>query len=123
MSANGFVWMHRLPNAVAFRTPVHFATGWGGFQRKSPTGGAAYGTPRNMRMPGFAPAMPSRTPAAMRTSSAARTGDHEQRSAKTDRVSTGRVSGDGFMAGIYREARPRVQRGSGCHAAFLCLKS
>ena len=35
------------PNSVALRTSVHFAAGAGGFQRKSPTGGAAYGMPRN----------------------------------------------------------------------------
>ncbi len=31
--------------------PVQGTAGWGGFQRKSPTGGAAKGTPRNERTP------------------------------------------------------------------------
>src|ERR1700710_2401372 len=34
---------HMLPNAEASRTPVHGAGGTGGFQRRLPTGGAAYG--------------------------------------------------------------------------------
>src|SRR4030042_140641 len=33
------------PNSLAECTPLHGLTGWGGIQRKSPTGGAAYGTP------------------------------------------------------------------------------
>src|SRR5579862_2570153 len=37
------------PKSVALRTPLHFAAGTGGFQRKSPIGGAAYGIPRNVR--------------------------------------------------------------------------
>lgn len=36
-----------LLNVSAFLTPFHFATGCGRFQRSSPTGGAAYGMPRN----------------------------------------------------------------------------
>ena len=35
------------PNSVAVRTPYHRVAGRGGRQRASPTGGAAYGTPRN----------------------------------------------------------------------------
>src|SRR5579871_4546697 len=35
------------PKSVALRTPDHFAAGAGAFQRRSPTGGAAYGIPRN----------------------------------------------------------------------------
>ena len=39
--------MQCAPNSVALRTPSHFAAATGGFQRRSPTGGAAYGIPRN----------------------------------------------------------------------------
>src|SRR5882724_3273369 len=39
--------MQWCPNSVAWRTPDHLAAGCGGFQRRSPTGGAAYGMPRN----------------------------------------------------------------------------
>jgi len=38
---------HALPNAFAARSPLQHAAGCGGFHRKSPTGGAAYGMPRN----------------------------------------------------------------------------
>ena len=38
--------MHRAPNWSALRTPFQFLTGCGGFQRRSPTGGAANGMPR-----------------------------------------------------------------------------
>ena len=34
-------------NCVASRTPDQLAVGWGGCQRSAPTGGAAYGMPRN----------------------------------------------------------------------------
>ena len=34
-----------VPNSLASRTPSHAGTGWGGRQRYSPTGGAAYGIP------------------------------------------------------------------------------
>src|SRR2546421_3478755 len=37
---------HVLPNCVASRTLDHAAAGRGGRQRRSPTGGAAYGMPR-----------------------------------------------------------------------------
>src|SRR5579864_911933 len=36
------------PNSVAFFTPLHFVAGAGAFQRKPPTGGAAYGMPRKV---------------------------------------------------------------------------
>src|SRR5277367_1626680 len=39
--------MQRAPNSVALRAPCHFAGRAGGFHRRSPTGGAAYGIPRN----------------------------------------------------------------------------
>ena len=35
------------PNCVASRTPGQLAAGWGGCHRSAPTGGAAYGMPRN----------------------------------------------------------------------------
>src|SRR5258708_11276026 len=35
------------PNRLAWRVPVHLFAGRGGFQRRSPTGGSAYCTPRN----------------------------------------------------------------------------
>src|SRR5208283_4100181 len=38
--------MGRGPNLVAGRTPSHLAAGCGARQRRSPTGGAANGTPR-----------------------------------------------------------------------------
>src|ERR1700722_4457251 len=38
--------MQREPKSVALRTPFHLAGGMGGFQRRSPTGGLANGTPR-----------------------------------------------------------------------------
>jgi hypothetical protein len=37
--------MQSAPNSAACRTPVHFAAGWGGRHRSSPTGGAAKGMP------------------------------------------------------------------------------
>jgi hypothetical protein len=39
------------PNWSAIRTPCHGTAGWGGFQRRLPTGGAAYGIPRNDQTP------------------------------------------------------------------------
>src|SRR5262245_46519445 len=44
------------PHAMVSRTPSHAGIGCGGLQRRSPTGGAAYGTPRH------ATTSPSRTP-------------------------------------------------------------
>ena len=58
------------PKASAGRTPVHGVTGSGGRQRSAPTGGAAYGTPRNRRSAvpsGAATAAPSNLPAAVST--------------------------------------------------------
>ena len=37
--------MQLAPNLSALRTPAQATTGWGARQRKSPTGGAAYGMP------------------------------------------------------------------------------
>ena len=49
MSPKTFPCMQCEPNSVALRPPSHFAGATGGFQRRSPTGGAAYGIPRNTR--------------------------------------------------------------------------
>src|SRR5262245_42448377 len=55
---------HDAPNCVALRIPAHLFTGWGGFQRRSPTGGVAYGTPRNATSFGAElKCIPSRAPA------------------------------------------------------------
>src|SRR5205823_7358441 len=42
---------HTSPKVSALRTPLHFATGCGGFHRRSPTGGAANGIPLKTRTP------------------------------------------------------------------------
>src|ERR1700749_4123264 len=42
--------MQREPKPVALRVPFQFAGLAGGFQRRSPTGGWAKGTPRNAEM-------------------------------------------------------------------------
>src|SRR5580700_9481609 len=48
---NGFwSWTQPLPNLVASRTPVSGAAFWGAFQRRGPTGGAAYGMPSKLRI-------------------------------------------------------------------------
>src|SRR5688572_16227878 len=46
-------WTQTLPNWSAFRTPSHFGAGWGSFQRRSPSGGAAKGMPLKARTPDF----------------------------------------------------------------------
>src|ERR1700740_1900899 len=48
MSPKTFPCRQWEPNCVAFFTPVHFAAGDGAFQRRLPTGGAAYGMPRKV---------------------------------------------------------------------------
>ena len=59
--------MHRAPNCSAFRTPSQCAAGCGGFQRSSPTGGAAYGIPLKTRTSAVvAPAAPETKPASVR---------------------------------------------------------
>lgn len=60
----------RGPKRVAARTPFQGTTGWGGFQRRLPTGGAAKGMPRKARMP-LRSATPSTVPLAVLTRSAA----------------------------------------------------
>ncbi len=60
------------PNLSVRRTPSHGLTGCGGCHRKSPTGGAAKGMPRNARTPS-GPVVPSTTPIAVVTRSSART--------------------------------------------------
>src|SRR5690348_7637325 len=67
MSPNNGRCMQRGPKRSALRTPVHAATGCGGFQRNAPIGGAAYGMPLNSSNP-VAPAwMPESRPVSMRT--------------------------------------------------------
>src|SRR6478735_5112796 len=58
--------MQRAPNVAACFTPAHGVTGCGACHRSVPTGGAAYGTPRNARMPS-AFVVPSTTPASVLT--------------------------------------------------------
>src|SRR6266702_3167533 len=43
------VWAQVFPGHVASLIPVHGAAGWGGCHRRAPTGGAAYGMPKNSR--------------------------------------------------------------------------
>src|SRR5262245_56474344 len=64
-------WTHRVPHSFAGRTPFHGVAGWGAFQRRSPTGGAAKGTPLKRRTDGSVPTVPSRTPPVTVTWSAA----------------------------------------------------
>src|SRR6185437_14493168 len=63
--------MQRAPNLSALRAPFQFFTGWGSFQRRSPTGGAANGIPLKLRTPSFGAAVDSTTPLAVLTRSAA----------------------------------------------------
>src|SRR5262245_11582369 len=62
--------MQGAPNASAFLTPSHFATGCGARHRFSPSGGAANGMPLKTRTVGW-PVLrePARTPVSMRTCS------------------------------------------------------
>ena len=50
------------PYSLAWRTPCHFSTGCGAFQRRLPTGGAAKGMPLNVFTPDSF--MPSSVPSA-----------------------------------------------------------
>jgi hypothetical protein len=54
--------MQRGPNLSALRTPCQLPAGCGGFQRSSPTGGAAKGTPLKLRTPVLLSAAPSSVP-------------------------------------------------------------
>jgi hypothetical protein len=54
MTPNVFVCTHDGPKAPASRVPAHLAGRAGGFQRRSPTGGAANGMPRKALMPSAA---------------------------------------------------------------------
>ncbi len=65
MSPKTACCMQRGPNCAAGRTPVHDLTAVGGFHRRSPTGGAANGTPRNARTPVVSFVTPSTTPFAV----------------------------------------------------------
>src|SRR5678815_1798106 len=56
---------HCAPKLLASRSPCHAGKGWGGRQRLSPTGGAAYGIPLKIEM---SPSVTPRTiPEAVRT--------------------------------------------------------
>src|SRR5262245_1620388 len=58
-------WGHGLAKRVASRTPDQFAAGWGARKRRSPTGGAANGMPRNERE--SVPTAPLTSPLVVRT--------------------------------------------------------
>src|SRR6476620_10888677 len=51
ISSKTFGCMHAAGVWLASRTPSHFCGGCGAFQRRSPTGGAAYGTPKYTVVP------------------------------------------------------------------------
>src|SRR5437773_8300941 len=55
--------------------PLHAATGCGGFHRRVPTGGAAYGMPLKLRTPSAA--APETRPLSIRTSSLAAASDRQ----------------------------------------------
>src|SRR5262249_3888286 len=59
---------HDAPNVVAARSAVHLSTGWGARQRRSPTGGLAYGMPLKVTMP--LSATPTTGPASVTTRAA-----------------------------------------------------
>src|SRR6516165_1303481 len=64
------VWAHAGPGQVAaFLTPVHRAAGRGARHRRAPTGGAAYGMPKNSRAP--LARSPRTAPLSVRTTSGA----------------------------------------------------
>src|SRR5262245_61777924 len=51
------IWAQRLPNCVASIGVVHLSGATGAFQRRAPTGGFAYGMPRNCRAVTVVPMM------------------------------------------------------------------
>src|SRR6516164_5425186 len=61
--------MHVAEKFSALRTPAQSAAGLGARHRKSPTGGAAKGTPLYMRTSGEAPEIPEIWPCSTRTGS------------------------------------------------------
>src|SRR5215510_728439 len=61
--------IQRGPNLSALRTPCQFLTGWGGFQRYSPTGGSPNGMPLKLRTPELLSETPSSMPLAVLTRS------------------------------------------------------
>src|SRR5215472_5049846 len=67
MSPKTLVCRQADPNLSAWRTPDHFGAGCGAFQRRSATGGAAKGTPLNMRTEWSALVVPSRIPVSIFT--------------------------------------------------------
>src|SRR5688572_19265384 len=56
------VCMHAGANRSAERTPAHGVAGSGAFQRRGPTGGAAYGTPLNTCTAASRPDTPASRP-------------------------------------------------------------
>src|SRR5437016_6547967 len=69
MSPITFVFNNAEPILSACRTPFHLGIGCGAFQRRSPTGGAAKGTPLKIRTVRSALVVPATTPASVFTSS------------------------------------------------------
>src|SRR6516162_93945 len=63
------VWAHAGPIQLAFLMPVHRAAGRGARHRRAPTGGAAYGMPKNSRAP--LARTPRTAPLSVRTTSGA----------------------------------------------------
>lgn len=59
--------MHSTPDLIGCRTPLQDCGGTGGFQRRSPTGGFAYGIPRNRRILPSATRSPRTKPLSTRT--------------------------------------------------------
>src|SRR3954471_3258007 len=61
--------MQLAPKSAALRTPCQEAAGFGARQRRSPTGGAANGTPRKMVTDGSVAGTPESNPVLVRTGS------------------------------------------------------
>src|SRR5437899_8827640 len=81
MSPKTFPCRQWEPNSVAFFTPVHFAAGTGAFQRRSPTGGAAYRMPRKVfTLPS---SLPSTAPKRVFTCGADETANKNEENART----------------------------------------
>src|SRR4051812_23794994 len=65
MSLNRPACTQRSPKLVAAFTPVHLGAGCGAFHRLGPTGGAAYGMPRDCRTPVTPESAPLTRPASV----------------------------------------------------------
>src|SRR5690348_3540716 len=79
-------WMQLAPNRLASRTPFQPVAATGGFHRKLPTGGSAYGIPLNDRTP-CASTRPTSIPCAMVTTG--RSGEATARADKHPNRATG----------------------------------